>query len=734
MLDAAAVTYLTARGISIACAERYGLISLSPDEVRGLLGRSDVESAGLGFAYPQHDGETPLVRVRLHEPLRTADGPVRYLQARNTPIRPFVTHRAWQHRQGAGPLLLTEGEAKALAAEEAGAAVIGIPGCWGWVAPKDKNPNGNPKEQPRALHPAFDAFRWVKRPVYVIPDSDAITNPKVRQAFLTLASDLKKRGAVVRMVVIPPGPDGEKVGVDDLLAHHGTVALERLVHDAPLARAADVGRYIKVHQLDHPLVSVLASHVKIERVRWWWQDRIPVGMITLPVGPAGLGKTTFILDLIARATRGQLPGEFVGTSITALVCSTEDHRSSVLAPRLLAAGAEMTQVRFLSGPGGSAFVLPDHLPALQTLLFQTAAKVVFIDPLSATLNAAVNTWRDADVRRALAPLAALAEREGVVPLGIMHLNRRETADVLTRISGAGAFGQAARSVLLFTRDPDDPMHRLVSQAKLNVGPEATPSTRFRLETRTVEGSDGKAVETSGVVWTGESHRRAEDLLSPVSDEDRGALESAIDVLGQILADAKETEAKEAQRMAHEAGVADRTLDRAEAILRVKKRFDGKARKWYWSLPKSKDASENANTPLYGALGALGALAQTRVNTRRENAKKSKDAKELDIETLSTEGGVLAPAGGVGGASLIHGVTPEVWDALPPFARKAAELFGVAIESLAPVEAPPAPARPKGSDKFLAERARIRREHWWVQQVDPIPEVAELEPDEDDLRA
>ncbi len=58
--------------------------------------------------------------------------------------------------------------------------------------------------------------------------------------------------------------------------------------------------------------------------------------------------------------------------------------------------------------------------------------------------------------------------------------------------------------------------------------------------------------------------------------------------------------------------------------------------------------------------------------------------------------------------------------------------------------PPAPARPKIRDKILAEKIQIRREHWWVQQVDPIPEAVgiyaepddgepanvELEPDED----
>src|SRR5262249_42750622 len=44
--------------------------------------------------------------------------------------------------------------------------------------------------------------------------------------------------------------------------------------------------------------------VKPEPVRWLWPGRIPLGMVTVLDGDPGLGKSTMLLDLAARLTRG----------------------------------------------------------------------------------------------------------------------------------------------------------------------------------------------------------------------------------------------------------------------------------------------------------------------------------------------------------------------------------------------------------------------------------------------
>jgi hypothetical protein len=59
------------------------------------------------------------------------------------------------------------------------------------------------------------------RLVYITFDSDYVTNPNVRRALDRLAAFLVSKGATVRIITVPPGPNGEKMGVDDYLGAGG---------------------------------------------------------------------------------------------------------------------------------------------------------------------------------------------------------------------------------------------------------------------------------------------------------------------------------------------------------------------------------------------------------------------------------------------------------------------------------------------------------------------------------
>ena len=49
----------------------------------------------------------------------------------------------------------------------------------------------------------------------------------------------------------------------------------------------------------------LYSDVNIEEVNWLWYPYIPFGKITLIQGDPGCGKSSFVMNLIADATRGR---------------------------------------------------------------------------------------------------------------------------------------------------------------------------------------------------------------------------------------------------------------------------------------------------------------------------------------------------------------------------------------------------------------------------------------------
>src|SRR5690606_25206806 len=119
-----------------------------------------------------------------------------------------------------------------------------------------------------------------------------------------------------------------------------------------------------------------------------------------------VGKTTFLLYLLAKITRGTLPGEYHGTPRPVLIWSGEDDWQTVLVPRLIAADADLNLVGRLSiestYDGETAEVtprLPLDVEAIARAVADTRAACVLIDPLVSTM--AGDLHREADVRQAL---------------------------------------------------------------------------------------------------------------------------------------------------------------------------------------------------------------------------------------------------------------------------------------------------------------------------------------------
>src|SRR5262249_30694964 len=92
-----------------------------------------------------------------------------------------------------------------------------------------------------------------------------------------------------------------------------------------------------------------------------------------------------------------------------------------------------------------------------------------------------DSYRDAEVRTILAPLAAVAERTGAAICGVMHVTKDQQRQALYRGQGSIAFAGAARLVLAVGLDPDDPSRerRFLMPLKSNVGAPA-PTLAYRI--------------------------------------------------------------------------------------------------------------------------------------------------------------------------------------------------------------------------------------------------------------
>lgn len=103
------------------------------------------------------------------------------------------------------------------------------------------------------------------------------------------------------------------------------------------------------------------ADVEATEVEWLFYPYIPYGKLTILQGDPGEGKTTVILQLIAKLTKGEplegiLTDEAAGeedslpikesgqTPVTVIYQTAEDGLADTIKPRLLAAGADCEKV------------------------------------------------------------------------------------------------------------------------------------------------------------------------------------------------------------------------------------------------------------------------------------------------------------------------------------------------------------------------------------------------------
>jgi hypothetical protein len=197
---------------------------------------------------------------------------------------------------------------------------------------------------------------------------------------------------------------------------------------------------------EDPLSIRPLSSFRAKPVQWTWRNYIPRGYVTFLEGDPGECKSTILYDVAARITRGRpMPDGsdncLNGQPGKVLIFNAEDGPEDVIRPRLLAAGADPERV--LLGEGVPA--LPEDIQALEAKVRESGAVLVILDPVEAYLSDKVDSHNNHKVRRALAPLAAVAMRLGVAIVGVRHLTKNKGGRELHRGNGSVAFPAVVRA-------------------------------------------------------------------------------------------------------------------------------------------------------------------------------------------------------------------------------------------------------------------------------------------------
>ncbi|MBA2449413.1 MAG: AAA family ATPase, partial [Chloroflexi bacterium] len=332
--------------------------------------------------------------------------------------------------------------------------------------------------------------------------------------------------------------------------------------------------------------TVSVGDVEAETVRWFWPGYLPLGKLTLIDGDPGLGKSALTLDLCARAstgrampdgTRGDLDGP-----VDVLLLSAEDDVADTIRPRLEAAGADLSRVHILASVGeGVNARMPTlaDVDAIRGAIRRHHAKGLVFDPIMSYLPDGVNSARDHEVRRAIAPLSRMVAEEGCLALAVRHLNKNEGVGALYRGGGSIAFIGAARAALLVAPDPDDPSGERVVLAmnKCNLA-KLPPSWSY---TRVTSDVSGMLV----IRWESENRHTAKSLLAVASRAGKTKSTRDIDAWLKELLQGGPRLAGEVEALGEAEGYSATRLRRArDRIGAVAAKTGAPPAPWAWSLP------------------------------------------------------------------------------------------------------------------------------------------------------
>ena len=318
------------------------------------------------------------------------------------------------------------------------------------------------------------------------------------------------------------------------------------------------------------------EQVEIEKIDWLLYPFIPFGKVTIVQGDPGEGKTTMVLQIIAKLTKGEavLPSgsdepaleekTMALEPVNVIYQTAEDGLGDTIKPRFFSAGADCSRVMVIDD-NDQALTMMDA--RLEEAIIKTNARLVVLDPIQGFMGTAVDMHRANEIRPLMKRVAVRAEKYHCAIILIGHMNKNSNGKSSYRGLGSIDFQAAARSVLIVGRIKDEPEIRVVCHVKSSLAPEGK-SIAFRLD------------KDTGFEWIGEYDISADDLLS---GDNRGQkIHAAKEFLKEILASGSVAQTKVAEE-AESRRIKKKTLWNAKKELEIDSVKIGN--QWFWMLPE-----------------------------------------------------------------------------------------------------------------------------------------------------
>ncbi len=312
------------------------------------------------------------------------------------------------------------------------------------------------------------------------------------------------------------------------------------------------------------LKMIKMSDVQSQTVDWLWYPYIPYGKLTIIQGDPGDGKTTLILNIAARLSKGEgLDNDMKVTEPVNIIYQTaEDGLADTVKPRLELAEAVCERIMVIDETEKSLSMIDERL---ETAIKRTGARVLILDPIQAYLGGTMDMNRANEARDMTKRLSLLAEKYKCAILLIGHMNK-----AAYRGMGSIDFFAVARSVLLVGRIEGESDLRAVVQIKNNLAAFGHSKAFHLTET--------------GFEWIGDYEITADEVLGGIAPK-VNKLEQAKKMLRELAKTSASVQSSEIFDKAEELNISKRTLENAKKKLGIKARRIGNS--WYWDLDKVK---------------------------------------------------------------------------------------------------------------------------------------------------
>ena len=306
------------------------------------------------------------------------------------------------------------------------------------------------------------------------------------------------------------------------------------------------------------------AEVEDDSIEWLWYPYIPFGMITMVQGYPGSGKSSMLLDILARASRGDvLPdGSRLSAPVSSVYQCTESGSQSITKRMLQNSGADLERISFIEG---SFLTINDA--RIQRAVTESGSNILIIDPIQNFFQADISNAQS--VRKELNEIIRFAIRNNCAVILVGHFTKKGSAEAQYQGMGSADLAAISRSILHVKRASEGSSLRYIQQVKCNIAPEGDDYA-FEL------------VDLGTINWIGPIDREEVEELDGEAKSSRSRkLNDAISHLYNLLSQ-NDLSAIETMEMMRRKGFSTATIRRAKQELGIQSIKQSNQR-WVWHL-------------------------------------------------------------------------------------------------------------------------------------------------------